>query len=789
MLVTGDEVNTTTVDLEALKAGLAANPTNGERRYRSGPETRGGSENLLAAIQAQALDVLKHLLPDGELRGNEFEVGSLSGEPGDSLKVNVAEKFGVWCDFATGDKGRDLLSLWAAVRHVSRHEAETEARQFLGLPAGGAEACGAIDGLTLTTSFVYRDPSGNDWIRVNRYEGQKDGKPTKTFRCHDLKAGKAKLPAEDRPLYNLDQLVADMDSVVVVVEGEKAADALASAGYLATTNLTGANGAPKTDWSPLTGRNVVVWADNDPAGEKHARSVIQKLREAGAKGVRVIPPDSSRPENWDAADAVALGWTRPQFESLIESAVAADEWHPKKAGRQSGTSNKDTGPSPIDIAQHLIAQFPHALTLEDATFWWSPKQVFEPASNRMLQRVASEFSGFHASASRAEGGVELFKNLTALSENPFANQSLGFRVFVQNGDLAIEDAQVRLVPTDPSQYPLSRLCWPYDPKTKCPRFLQYLGEIFETDDDKDEKIQFVQELIGYALVRDRRWPVICFLVGPGANGKSKFIDIMAALVGIDNVASVAPGDFSRRFAKAGLEGKLVNLVPELPVGEVLDDAILKQLSSWDLIQVEEKFKSPRTTRVGTLNVFACNLLPYSRDVTHGLRRRLRIIEFNRIFADKEQDAALVEKITGSEMPGVLAWAIQGLARVIQQGGLSEPSSAKAALEQWVLGVDHVGRFVDECCILGPDQQCTSNDLYQRYQDWAAEEGVSRRLCKNDVVKRLKASNPGVTSYRTAAERGLAGIGQAHQAGSIVKSVPSGDSVIDLMSRVKGGSKR
>ena len=54
---------------------------------------------------------------------------------------------------------------------------------------------------------------------------------------------------------------------VVLVEGEKCAQTLIDAGVVATTAMHGAH-APieKTDWSPLTGKHVLIWPDRDKAG-------------------------------------------------------------------------------------------------------------------------------------------------------------------------------------------------------------------------------------------------------------------------------------------------------------------------------------------------------------------------------------------------------------------------------------------------------------------------------------------------------------------------------------------
>ena len=74
--------------------------------------------------------VCKHLLPNGKREANEWCVGSIEGESGKSLKVNLAGKR-AWSDFQTGESG-DLLDLWVAVRQVPLHDAIREAKEFLG---------------------------------------------------------------------------------------------------------------------------------------------------------------------------------------------------------------------------------------------------------------------------------------------------------------------------------------------------------------------------------------------------------------------------------------------------------------------------------------------------------------------------------------------------------------------------------------------------------------------------------------------------------------------------------
>lgn len=95
-----------------------------------------------AAVNRAALarlpDVLARLLPGGRAVGAEWHAGSLRGEAGDSLRVRLrGERAGAWCDFATGDKGGDPVSLAAAVARVPQADAARRLARMLGM-----EGCG-----------------------------------------------------------------------------------------------------------------------------------------------------------------------------------------------------------------------------------------------------------------------------------------------------------------------------------------------------------------------------------------------------------------------------------------------------------------------------------------------------------------------------------------------------------------------------------------------------------------------------------------------------------------------
>lgn len=270
-------------------------------------------DEVLDALTRQLEGVLGYLYPQGfaDKKGRKFYIGSTSGEEGESLSVELdGAKAGLWHDFATGEGG-DIFDLWKAARGLaSFRETLKDAGEYSGATANtprrtpkrknpkGGEAWGAPSQV-----YRYTDPTGKIIAEIERYDWEKDGERKKTFRPWDVARRKYTHP-ETRPLYNLPNIASAPE--IIVVEGEKAADALIGQNIDATTAMGGSN-APleKTDWTPLRGRKVIIWPDNDESGRAYAARLKEHLEGQGALAVSVLNVPTTRPAKWDAADAEA----------------------------------------------------------------------------------------------------------------------------------------------------------------------------------------------------------------------------------------------------------------------------------------------------------------------------------------------------------------------------------------------------------------------------------------------------------------------------------------------------
>ena len=130
-----------------------------------------------------------------------------------------------------------------------------------------------------------------------------------------------------RTLYNLPGLLERPDAPVLVVEGEKTSDAAGELfpSHVATTSMYGAKSPHQSDWTPLEGREVVIWPDNDPEGQLYATKVTALALESGSLGVRVVQLPEGLPVKWDLADQIPDGLDLERLLAAAEPHVSSDE--------------------------------------------------------------------------------------------------------------------------------------------------------------------------------------------------------------------------------------------------------------------------------------------------------------------------------------------------------------------------------------------------------------------------------------------------------------------------------
>lgn len=192
-------------------------------------------------------------------------------------------------------------------------------------------------------SYDYRDEQGQLLFQVVRFD-------PKDFRQRHPKPGGGwnwGLNGTRRVLYRLPELVKDPNRVVMLVEGEKDADRLLSAGFLATCNPMGAGKWLKEYSDTLRGRRVVIIPDNDRPGEEHA-STVRRALSGVAQQVAIVRLDGLT-DKQDVSDWFDQGHTAEQLKALCRDVLRADV---AEVVRLAAALDK---PARIMAVQHILS--------------------------------------------------------------------------------------------------------------------------------------------------------------------------------------------------------------------------------------------------------------------------------------------------------------------------------------------------------------------------------------------------------------------------------------------------
>lgn len=181
-----------------------------------------------------------------------------------------------------------------------------------------------------TDVYYYRNEQWQLLFIICRYDFiNGDGVNDKCFTpftyCKDtagMKCWQKKLLLHPRPLYGLEALSQKPTALVVVVEGEKAANAARKllTDCAVITSSGGSRSASKSDWKPVELRDVIIWRDADDAGKEYADDVAKLCEVAGALSVNILDIPADKPDGWDAADALSEGWAEEVARRFIGSA-------------------------------------------------------------------------------------------------------------------------------------------------------------------------------------------------------------------------------------------------------------------------------------------------------------------------------------------------------------------------------------------------------------------------------------------------------------------------------------
>lgn len=294
-----------------------------------------------------------------------------------------------------------------------------------------------------------------------------------------------------------------------------------------------------------------------------------------------------------------------------------------------------------------------------------------------------------------------------------------------NGELWLSaDGTAELRPHRPESYLKHCLPIAYDPGAVCPRYDRTVLEVFGAATDPAGMVRHWHEFTGYVMQPCRDLPSWWLLYGNGANGKSMLISILEALLSPEAVLSTNIARAATdRFLIGSMVGKLMIRDDDVNSNTKLPDKFLKEFGEGKATTGELKFKSHFAFVSVAVPVLLANNWPKTDDVSHGYRRRARVVPFARQFEEAEQDLTLGRYIIANELAGVLNRSLEGLRRLRARGRFDDPADCRVAKERFFQSANTVAGFVAAKCCVEVGAKVIANELWLAYQTWASGEGL------------------------------------------------------------------
>ncbi|MBW7057625.1 toprim domain-containing protein [Paracoccus bogoriensis] len=294
---------------------------------------------------------------------------------------------------------------------------------------------------------------------------------------------------------------------------------------------------------------------------------------------------------------------------------------------------------------------------------------------------------------------------------------------------------------------------------------------FKGDPEAEAKCALLAEVCGAAALgyaTRLMQPRAVVLHGKTAeNGKSQVLELARGLLPASAVCSVPASKMGDERHVIGLVGKLLNASDELSPEAIASDTF-KAVVTGDPIEGRDVYKSRVEFRSMAQNLFAANQLPsFKGGVDRGVQRRLLLIPFTRSIPLEERIEDIGKRIAAEEPDLLLAWAVEGAARLIRRRNFAIPQGCHDALLEWVLSEDPVAAWIDACVSVVPivngGPMLATRDAHLRFQNWALAEGYkSEKLpAINGFVQRVQARVAGIQHKRTKEGRFFIGLAVTH----------------------------
>lgn len=372
-------------------------------------------------------------------------------------------------------------------------------------------------------------------------------------------------------------------------------------------------------------------------------------------------------------------------------------------------------------------------------FWQWRGAAWVKCQEQELLKIIAENYGSYPAGKRQSDHSGVLRVMKAIATAPLRNSYVKGVNFA-NGYLT---EKLELLPHAPEYGMTYTLPYRYLPETAghMPMFDQFLNDSWATDADYGDKLLALQEAIGVSLMgKAPQYQMAFLLFGQAGAGKSVLQAIMRGLMPTGSSSALGPSDWNDKFMPAEMFGKVINFAGELSETRPIPGDIFKRVVAGEEMQVQFKNQSPFVMIPECAHWFNSNHLPKTRDSSEGFNRRWLILEFNNKISAEKRIIDLDVQILEHEREAIVAWALLGYKRLVEQGFYTLPTSHLSLVEQMAADNNSVRHFLTSNGTglkWGAEYSIAAAELHTQYWQFMLSTGTSNRVNIQKFMKLMK----------------------------------------------------
>lgn len=386
-----------------------------------------------------------------------------------------------------------------------------------------------------------------------------------------------------------------------------------------------------------------------------------------------------------------------------------------KDARKGGTGEGEAE-NHYAIAREVLEQMQRSgeIRYDHGQFWqWGGSCFHALSSDDIYRYIAENVDSVLARTHNGYGQVvQVMEKICSFDLIQSEERGLNFA----NGFVG-ED--LRVLEHDPKYGATFTLPFEYDRDraSRCPRFMAFLHDCWGEEPDFGDRVKALQESFAATMFRIApRYQRAFLLFGKAGTGKTQLLNMLRSLLPPDAISDLGPDKWNERFGMTDLIGKAANICGELPENGRIAGAVFKQVVEGSPIRTEFKNQDGFVFMPECAHWFASNFLPWSGDTSRGFIRRWLILDFNRVVEVEKRVENLAESVVAEERDAIAAWSLEGLRRLLDQRGYTEPACHHFRLGSMRRTNNSVHAFLEDTGVLRRKEggEMRAREVYDQY---------------------------------------------------------------------------